>query len=72
MHARHLHCRRPAALARQRGVALILIISVLVIGVVWYTVGALGKAAPTTAERETNTGIALQNAKQALLAYVAL
>ena len=69
---RPMHRQRPPALARQRGVALILIITVLVIGVVWYTVGALGKAAPTTAERETKTGIALQNAKQALLAYVAL
>ena len=46
--------------------------TVLAMGVVWYTVGALGKAAPTTAGRETKTGIALQNAKKALLAYVAL
>ena len=65
------HRRRPPALARQRGVALILLITVLVIGVVWYTVGALGKAAPTAADRDTISGAALGQAKQALLAYVA-
>ena len=63
--------RRPPAPARQRGAALILLLTVLVLGVVWYTVGALGKAAPTTAEREAITGRALEQAKQALLAYVA-
>jgi hypothetical protein len=68
---RPTHRRRPPALARQRGVALILLITVLVIGVVWYTVGALGKAAPTAADREIITGHALERAKQALLAYVA-
>ncbi|MGA8006881.1 MAG: hypothetical protein WCA17_12345 [Burkholderiales bacterium] len=46
-------------------------ITVLVIGVVWYTVGALGKAAPTAADREIATGHALGQAKQALLAYAA-
>jgi len=63
--------RLPPALVRQKGVALTLMITVLVIGVVWYTVGALGKAAPTSADREIMTGAALQNAKRALLAYVA-
>ncbi len=55
----------------QRGAALILFLSVLVVGVAWYAVGALGKAAPTAAEREIKTGLALQAARQALLAYVA-
>lgn len=64
--------RRPHALARQRGVALILMMTVLVIGVVWYTVGALGRAAPTNAERDTRTGLALESAKKALLGYIAL
>lgn len=56
---------------RERGAALILFATILVLGVAWFTVGALGKAAPTTAEREIKTGLALQAAKQALLAYVA-
>jgi len=56
----------------QRGAALILFATILILGVAWFTVGALGKAAPTTAEREIKTGLALQQAKQALLAYVAL
>ena len=66
-----MHRRCPPALTRQRGIALILLITVLVIGVAWFTVGALGNAAPTTAERETRTGDALRIAKKALLAYVA-
>ena len=57
---RSMQRRRPHALARQRGVALILMMTVLVIGVVWYTVGALGRAAPTNAERDTRTGLALE------------
>jgi len=57
---------------RQRGAALILFLTVLVLGVAWFAVGALGKAMPATAEREIRTGHALQAAKQALLAYVAL
>lgn len=68
---RPTHRRRLPSLARQRGVALILLITVLVIGVVWYTVGALGKAAPSAADREIMTGHALERAKQALLAYSA-
>lgn len=57
--------------ARQRGAALLILVTVLVLGIAWFTVGALGKAAPTTAETETQTGAALQAGKQALLAYVA-
>ena len=56
---------------RQRGVTLIALMTVLVLGIAWFTVGALGKAAPTAAERDVRTAAALQSAKQALLAYVA-
>ena len=63
--------RNRRARGRQRGAALILLVTVLVIGVAWFTVGALGKAAPSDAERELRTSLALQAAKQALLAYVA-
>ena len=62
---------RPPAPGQQRGVALILLLTVLVLGVVWYTVAAMGKAAPTTAEREAITAHALEQTKQALLSYVA-
>ncbi|HEY2337105.1 MAG TPA: hypothetical protein VGI18_07065 [Burkholderiales bacterium] len=55
----------------QRGAALILFATVLILGVAWYTVGILGRAPVATAERETITGVALQSAKQALLAYAA-
>lgn len=56
---------------KQRGVALILFVTVMVLGIAWFAVGALGKAAPSTAERELKTGNALYAAKQALLGYVA-
>jgi hypothetical protein len=56
---------------RQRGAALILFVTVLILGVAWYTVGALGKAPVATAERDAITGAALQKAKQALLGYLA-
>jgi hypothetical protein len=55
----------------QRGAALMLLITVLVLGIAWYTVGALGKSAPTTAAKEIRTGRALQAGKQALLDYIA-
>lgn len=60
----------PRKRSTQRGAALILFITVLVLGVAWYAIGAFGKAAPTTAEREIKTGLALQAAKQALIAYI--
>jgi hypothetical protein len=56
---------------RQRGAALILFATVLILGVAWFAVGALGKAAVAIPERETKTGLVLREAKQALLAYVA-
>jgi hypothetical protein len=55
----------------QRGAALILFVTVLILGVAWYTVGALGKAPIANAEREVKTGLALRAGKQALLAHVA-
>jgi len=57
---------------KQKGAALILAVTVMIVGVLWFTVGALGKAAPSTADREVRTGKALMEAKRALLAYVAL
>lgn len=65
--------RRPHGRVRaQGGAALILFATVLILGVAWFTVGALGKAAPTAADRDARTGRALGAAKKALLAYVAL
>ena len=46
-------------------------LSVLIVGTAWFTVGALGKAAPTQASRDVRTGEALRLAKNALLAHVA-
>jgi hypothetical protein len=56
---------------RQQGVALIVLLTVLVLGVAWFAIGAFGKAAPSAADREVKTGLALLRAKAALLAYVA-
>ena len=55
----------------QRGATLIVMATVLVLGFAWFTVGALGKTAVTTAEREAKTAAALQAAKKALLGHVA-
>jgi hypothetical protein len=55
----------------QRGATLIVMATVLVLGFAWFTVGALGKHAVTTAEREAKTAAALQSAKKALLGHVA-
>lgn len=57
--------------ARQRGAALILLATMLVLGVLWYAIDALAKAARTDYEKETRTGIALQAGKAALLAHAA-
>lgn len=56
---------------RQHGAALILFATVLVLGMAWLMVSALGKASPTNAQREIKTGLALQAAKSALLGYIA-
>ena len=55
----------------QGGAALILFATILVVGAVWFTVGALGRASPTAADRDIRTGQALSAAKRALLGYVA-
>ena len=56
---------------RQRGAAMMVILTVLVLGVAWFAVGALGKVAVSTADREAKTALALQAAKKALLGHVA-
>jgi hypothetical protein len=56
---------------RQQGAALMLLAAILVLGIGWYTVRAMGTVAPAVAEREIKTGLALQAGKQALLAYAA-
>lgn len=66
-HARGLRGGR----SRQGGAALIVFVTVLIMGVAWLTVNALGKAPVATSEREVKTGLALQVAKQALLSYIA-
>ncbi len=55
---------------RQRGAALILFATVLILGVAWFAIDALSKAAPTTASREIRTGEALQAGKRALVSYL--
>lgn len=63
--------RKAADVAAQRGAALLVFLTVLVVGSAWFTIGALAKAAPSTASREMRTGEALQAAKLALLGYAA-
>lgn len=63
--------RRARKRSGQRGMALIVLATVLVLGIAWFAVGTLGRAPVAAAERETRTGLALQAAKRALLAYVA-
>lgn len=45
--------------------------AILIVGVAWFTIGALGKAAPSQAELDIRTAQALQAGKRALLAYTA-
>lgn len=56
---------------RQRGAAMMIMVTVAVLGFAWFVVGAIGKTAVTPAEREAKTAYALQAAKKALLAHVA-
>ena len=56
---------------KQQGMGAILLVTILVMGVAWMTVGALSKAAYGTSDRDARTGIALKNAKEALLGYIA-
>jgi hypothetical protein len=56
----------------QRGAALLVFATVLVLGVAWYAIDTLGNGATRIpAQREMKTGAALQAAKQALLGYTA-
>lgn len=56
---------------RQRGGALLIVAALLLLGIAWGAIAALGKTAgPDAAERERKTGAALQAAKQALLGYM--
>jgi len=50
---------------------LMLLLTIVIVGIAWFAVGALSKAPYGTAERETKTGMALKQAKEAVLAYVA-
>jgi hypothetical protein len=63
--------RRLADNRAQRGAALIVFLTVLVVGTAWFTIGALAKSASSTASREIRSGEALQAAKSALLGYAA-
>jgi len=62
---------RPARPACQRGAALILFATVLVVGVTWYAVSALPKTVTLRLDREMKTSQALRTAKEALLGYAA-
>jgi hypothetical protein len=55
----------------QSGAALLIMVTVLVMGFAWFAVGYLRKAPVEKIEREVITGQALQAAKQALLGYIA-
>lgn len=55
----------------QRGAALILLATILVVGVAWFAIGVLGRAAPSSVDRDLITGQSLRIAKAALLSYVA-
>ena len=63
--------RRLASGRAQRGAALIVFLTVLVVGAAWFTVGALAKSTASTASRDIRAGQALQAAKAALLGYAA-
>lgn len=63
--------KRIARRGRQQGAVLIVLLTVLVLGMAWFAVGAIGKAAPARAERDAATGASLRAAKQALLGYIA-
>ncbi|HEX2648569.1 MAG TPA: hypothetical protein VHN19_01370 [Burkholderiales bacterium] len=62
--------RTESGRSKQQGFALILMVMVFIIGVTWYGLGALGKAAMQGYERDRVTAAALKQAKEALLAYL--
>ena len=56
---------------RQQGVALLVVLTVLVLGVAWFAIGAGKSLVVTDYQREAKTGTALREAKAAVLAYAA-
>jgi hypothetical protein len=62
--------RRTSHYGKQRGFALILMAMAFIMGVAWFALSAIGKAAPQGYERDQVTAAALKKAKEALLAYV--
>ena len=63
--------RLPAASRRQRGAALMVIAALLILGISWFAVAAVSRSSVASYEREVITAHALQEAKQAVLAYAA-
>ena len=63
--------RAPAGSRRQRGAALMVIAALLILGISWFAVAAISRSPVASYEREVITAHALQEAKQAVLAYVA-
>lgn len=62
---------RLAGRLRQRGFALILMAMIVIMGVVYYALGALGKGVTQGYERDQVTAASLKKAKEALLGYIA-
>jgi hypothetical protein len=56
---------------RQRGVALMAMLAVLILGATWWTVTALSNAVNRTAEQRAQSAQVLQQAKAALMGWVA-
>ena len=56
---------------RQEGVALLVVLTVLVLGVAWFAIGAGKSSMVSDYQREAKTGTALREAKAAVLAYAA-
>lgn len=63
--------RARAGSRRQRGAALMVIAALLILGISWFAVAAISRSPVASYEREAITAHALQEAKQAVLAYVA-
>src|SRR3954469_7502803 len=55
----------------QRGFSLLIIATITILGFAWFAASALAKLTRGAPERDVITGVALQQAKKAVLAYVA-
>src|SRR4051812_11655028 len=55
----------------QRGMVLIIMATMMILASAWFAVSALAKLVVGPMERNNRTGLALQEGKKALLAYVA-